>query len=101
MASSFISVRRNGSRAPSPIPLRSTASGDVEALPEYDASLLDDHPLRSSPGQCCPLLLFYLKTCYSAARKNWNERVFRIVCVLLMILYANSPLLRLHCVTCH
>lgn len=92
MASSFVSVRRNGSRAPSPVPLRTTVSGDVEAVPDYDASMmLDDHPLRSYPAECCPLLLIYLKSCYSAARKNWNERVFRIVCVLLMILYVDCP----------
>lgn len=60
-------------------PLR-RASADV---PDY-AWLLDDHPLRSYPTECCPGVLDFIRGGYCAARKNWSERVFRVVCFLLI-----------------
>ncbi|OJJ32384.1 hypothetical protein ASPWEDRAFT_175663 [Aspergillus wentii DTO 134E9] len=51
----------------------------------YDPWLLEDHPLRSYPTECCPGLLMYLQTWYAAVRKNWGERIFRVVCLLVAL----------------
>lgn len=33
----------------------------MEAVEEYDPALLEDHPLRSYPRECCPGLRAYWK----------------------------------------
>ncbi|KAL1966136.1 hypothetical protein VTN77DRAFT_4884 [Rasamsonia byssochlamydoides] len=93
MAASYISIPRSSSRSPSPspsprpIPLRGILTEDIEAAEvEYAADILDDHPLRSYPRKCCPGLSYIVQAWYRVAWKNWNERLFRLVCVLLMIL---------------
>jgi hypothetical protein len=63
------------------------SADDLEDQDSYELLLLDDHPLRSYPTQCCPGLRLYLRAWYATVRKNWGERIFRIVCLLLMSLY--------------
>jgi hypothetical protein len=76
------------SRSSSPIPLRRIATNEALSVEEgFDPSeILDDHPLRSYPRECCPELKYYLLAWYSVAWRNWNDRIFRLVCVLLIAL---------------
>lgn len=57
---------------------------------DYDPWLLEDHPLRSPPTECCPAVSCFFRSCYHAVKNNWSERVFRLVCVLLILLYVYS-----------
>lgn len=60
-----------------------------QAVPDcdYDPWLLEDHPLRTPPTECCPGVSYFLRSCYNVAKKNWSGRVFRLVCFLLIVLY--------------
>lgn len=53
---------------------------------DYDPWLLDDHPLRGYPTECGGLVLV-VRNCVQAAKRNWNGRVFRVVCFLVIVLY--------------
>lgn len=70
-------------------PLRDAYDGVPDYI--YDPWLLEDHPLRSYPTECCPGLFDFIRNHYRAARKNWGERVFGLVCFLLMLLYVVVP----------
>jgi hypothetical protein len=50
----------------------------MEAVEEYDPALLDDHPLRSYPRECCPGLQSY------SIVRNVKDLPFRILWVLLV-----------------
>lgn len=65
---------------------------DCEGDCDYDPWLLDDHPLRGYPTECGGLVLV-MRNCVQAAKRNWNGRVFQVVCFLVIILYV--------CPTCH
>lgn len=64
---------------------------DVEntACLEYDPLLLDDHPLRAYPGECFPGLIPSLRSYYKTSRGSWSERVFCVVCLLLVVVYVS------------
>ncbi|OJK00844.1 hypothetical protein ASPACDRAFT_77726 [Aspergillus aculeatus ATCC 16872] len=54
---------------------------------EYDSYawvLLEDHPLRSHPTACCPGIWWMLQQWYATFRKLWGDRIFSIICLLLM-----------------
>jgi hypothetical protein len=53
----------------------------------YSWTLLEDHPLRAPPTRCCPGLFEIIHDCYVTARKNWGERLFKGVCLLLLITF--------------
>jgi hypothetical protein len=53
----------------------------------YSWSLLEDHLLRAPPTRCCPGLFEFIHDFYVTARKNRAERLFRGVCLLLMITF--------------
>ncbi|KAI2884301.1 hypothetical protein CBS63078_9001 [Aspergillus niger] len=58
---------------------------------EYDAYswvLLEDHPLRSHPTDCCPGALWMLRKCCAAVTKRWSDRALTLICVFLMFLVA-------------
>ncbi|RJE22480.1 hypothetical protein PHISCL_05166 [Aspergillus sclerotialis] len=53
---------------------------------DYDPWLLEDHPLRTPPTECCPGASYLLRSCYHAAKRNWGGWMFRLVCFLLVLL---------------
>ncbi|GLA91198.1 altered inheritance of mitochondria protein 6 [Aspergillus tubingensis] len=58
---------------------------------EYDAYswvLLEDHPLRSHPTECCPGVLWVLRKCCVAVTKRWSDRALTLICLFLMFLVA-------------
>ncbi|PWY71679.1 hypothetical protein BO70DRAFT_321036 [Aspergillus heteromorphus CBS 117.55] len=55
---------------------------------EYSWVLLEDHPLRSHPTQCCPGLLWLLQRFCAAVRRRWSDRVLSLICLFLMFLVA-------------
>ncbi|OJJ76311.1 hypothetical protein ASPBRDRAFT_192458 [Aspergillus brasiliensis CBS 101740] len=58
---------------------------------EYDAYswvLLEDHPLRSHPTECCPGVLWVLRKCCAAVTKRWSDRALTLICLFLMFLVA-------------
>lgn len=54
---------------------------------DYDPLLLEDHPLRGYPRELPPGLDLFVQNWYHTIRKNWRERLFRAVCLLLIFLY--------------
>ncbi|PYH90767.1 hypothetical protein BO71DRAFT_67242 [Aspergillus ellipticus CBS 707.79] len=55
---------------------------------EYSWVLLEAHPLRSHPTQCCPGLLWLLQRFCAAVRRRWSDRVLSLICLFLMFLVA-------------
>lgn len=76
------------SRSTSPIPLRRMASNEALSVEDgfHPSEVLDDHPLRSYPRECCPDLSYCLRAWYGIAWRNWNDGMFRLVCILLIAL---------------
>ncbi|KAF9893704.1 Altered inheritance of mitochondria protein 6 [Aspergillus nanangensis] len=57
---------------------------EISDYDAYSSVLLDDHPLRSHPTDYGPHVAAFLSRCYAAVKRRWTERLFPIVCVLLM-----------------
>lgn len=53
---------------------------------DYDAWLLDDHPLRSHPTQCIPGLGTLTAEWYLSMRKCWKKTLLRAGCLILACL---------------
>ncbi|KAL4893119.1 hypothetical protein BDV59DRAFT_178482 [Aspergillus ambiguus] len=53
---------------------------------KYSWMLLEDHPLRSYPTHCWPDVFSFLGRCCTALKRRWTERLFPVVCLLLMFL---------------
>ncbi|KAJ5599096.1 hypothetical protein N7450_000163 [Penicillium hetheringtonii] len=50
---------------------------------EYDAWLLDDHPLRSHPTVCIPGLGTFIAEWYSSVERRWKDGLLRVGCIIL------------------
>ena len=77
-ATTHVNVRDAGSTQP------------LLSADEYDAYswvLLEDHPLRSHPTECCPGVLWVLRKCCAAVNKRWSDRALTLICLFLMFLY--------------
>lgn len=46
---------------------------------KYEQWMMEDHPLRSYPTECCP-----------GWSRVWNGRVFRLVCVVVVAVYVKA-----------
>ncbi|OJJ47144.1 hypothetical protein ASPZODRAFT_132095 [Penicilliopsis zonata CBS 506.65] len=82
MASQPVFEPLGDSRSSCQIPLRSSEETHDD---EYDMWMMEDHPLRAFPKECCPSIIYFLESRYRVARRNWGEGIFRIVCLLLMV----------------
>ncbi|PYI24663.1 hypothetical protein BO99DRAFT_418262 [Aspergillus violaceofuscus CBS 115571] len=57
---------------------------EAQEYDSYSWVLLEDHPLRSHPTECCPGIWWMLQQWYATVRKLWGDRIFSIICLLLM-----------------
>lgn len=67
--------------------LKSTPSIGNKEYDSYSWELLEDHPLRSHPTECIPGLSSYVAKYLAILKRRWTERIFPIVCLILMFLY--------------
>ena len=58
---------------------------DDDDCDDYERWLMEDHPLRSYPTECCPGLLRWWSSESSGVKAG---RLFRLLCVVVMMLYA-------------
>ncbi|RAK97251.1 uncharacterized protein BO80DRAFT_467988 [Aspergillus ibericus CBS 121593] len=61
---------------------------EADEYDEYSWVLLEDHPLRSAPTECCPGILWVIHRCYAAVSKRWSDRALSLICLFLMFLVA-------------
>ncbi|BAE59857.1 unnamed protein product [Aspergillus oryzae RIB40] len=66
--------------------LKSTPSIGNKEYDSYSWELLEDHPLRSHPTECIPGLSSYVAKYLAILKRRWTERIFPIVCLILMFL---------------
>lgn len=60
------------------VPLYANTDFDDDEGDEYERWMMEDHPLRSYPTECCPGMLRF---------SAQGGRVFRLVCVVVIFLY--------------
>lgn len=65
---------------------------EAQEYHSYSWVLLEDHPLRSHPTECYPGIWWMLQQWYATFRKLWGDRIFSIICLLLMFGYVSIHL---------
>ncbi|PWY89422.1 hypothetical protein BO94DRAFT_34959 [Aspergillus sclerotioniger CBS 115572] len=61
---------------------------EADEYDEYSWVLLEDHPLRSPPAECCPGIVWVIHRCCAAVSKRWSDRALSLICLFLMFLVA-------------
>lgn len=61
---------------------------DSDDSDDYERWMMEDHPLRSYPTECCPGLSCWWSSPSSGAKAG---RLFRLLCVVALMLYAILP----------
>ncbi|PYI08527.1 hypothetical protein BO78DRAFT_416698 [Aspergillus sclerotiicarbonarius CBS 121057] len=61
---------------------------EADEYDEYSWVLLEDHPLRSPPTECCPGILWVIHRCCAAVSKRWSDRALSLISLFLMFLVA-------------
>lgn len=60
------------------VPLYANTDFDDDEGDEYERWMMEDHPLRSYPTECCPGMLRF---------SAQGGQLFRLVCVVVIFLY--------------